>query len=236
MDTAVAVLRWIHIPFGLLGLAVFWLPLVLKKGGRAHRRVGWIFAVCMGMASVTAAALAGLRLAQNVGKSGAWSLDVVVGPLFLLNVAALTFVAVHHGITILRQKKRGEARTRMPIALAGALVGVSVVSLVVGILTGDVLLFTLPTVGLFVGSQYVWVLLKRPKDPMFWWYQHMSGMLGGCIAAITAATITNVATIRPILPLPMWAFWIGPAAIGVPVLVIWQHAYRRRFNARRTSA
>jgi hypothetical protein len=218
-----------------VGLAVFWLPLVLKKGGRAHRRVGWIFAACMGVASVTAAGLAGLQLARNLESAGAWSLGVVTGPLFLLNVATLTFVAVHHGITILRHKKRDGTHLAAPIALAGLLVGLSVASLILGVLTGFVLLFTLPTVGLFVGSQYLWVLLRRPTDPMFWWYQHMSGMLGGCIAAITAATITNASTIRPILPLPMWAFWIGPAAIGVPVLLIWQRVYRRRFNARRTS-
>jgi len=67
---------------------------------------------------------------------------------------------------------------------------------------------------------------------MFWWYQHMSGMFGGCIAAITAATITNARHIRPFFPAPQWALWIAPALIGLPMLLLWQRSYRAKFGPR----
>lgn len=57
----------------------------------------------------------------------------------------------------------------------------------------------------------------------------MAGMLGGCIASITASLVINASHITPHVPLPGWVFWILPAAIGVPLLYIWQAVYRKRF-------
>ena len=39
--------RALHIVGGTVGLATFWLPLVTRKGGRLHRRVGWIYVMAM---------------------------------------------------------------------------------------------------------------------------------------------------------------------------------------------
>lgn len=237
MDTILQALRWVHIPFGLAGLAVFWVPLVLKKGSLWHRRVGWVFVVCMGVASITAGMLAVLRLliaARDKGGIGSLALADFTGPVFLFNVALLTFTSVHHGLAVLRQKKIAQPPgPLLPIVLPVALVALSLGSLALGAATGNVVLFTLPVVGLLVGSQYLWTLLRARTDPMFWWYQHMSGMLGGCIAAITAATITNARHIRPYAPLPQWVFWIAPAALGLPLLILWTNAYRRKFNRSR---
>jgi hypothetical protein len=66
---------------------------------------------------------------------------------------------------------------------------------------------------------------------MWWWFEHMAGMLGGCIAALTATLITNANYVRTYAPAPEWLFWIGPALIGIPLLLLWQRAYRRRFAA-----
>ena len=40
--TFFAIARGIHIAAGVTALATFWLPMVTKKGGRLHRRVGWV--------------------------------------------------------------------------------------------------------------------------------------------------------------------------------------------------
>ncbi len=233
LQTIVVALRWVHIPAGLIGLAVFWLPLVVKKGGRLHRRAGWLFVVCMGLASVTAAGLAVVRLLIAADSPGGLTFAASLGPIFLFNVAMLSGVSVHHGVAILRQKGRqAPHRGVVDIALPAALLSVSLASVAIGIATGFVLLFTLPVVGVLVSAQQLWVLLRTPSDRMFWWFQHMSGMLGGCIAALTAALITNAATLRPYVPAPSWVYWIAPSAIGVPLLLIWQGVYRRRFGSK----
>jgi uncharacterized membrane protein len=229
VNLAVDILRWIHIPFGLLGLAVFWIPLILKKGSRWHRRVGWIFVVCMAVASVGAAAICLVRFAQAVGREGV-TLAALGMPLFLFNVSLLTLVSVHSGIATLREKKRvGPSHNRPAVALAASLLACSIGTLVVAAITRNPILFTLPVVGLFVSGQWLSALRRPPTDRMHWWYQHMAGMLGGCIAAITAALITNARHITPIVPVPMWTLWIAPSALGVPLMFIWIARYRRTF-------
>jgi uncharacterized membrane protein len=229
-------LRWIHIPFGLAGLAVFWIPLVLKKGSLWHRRVGWVFVLCMGVASVTAFGLAIARLLIAISK-GPLDLRDLIAPLFLSNVAMLTFTAVHHGISALRLKGKVDARFGLTsVLLPALLLLLSIGSLVTGVIVRNPLLFTLPSVGLFVGSQYLLVIFWQPRERMIWWYQHMSGMIGGCIAAITAANITNSRYLRLWIDAPEWAFWMTPAAIGLPLLLGWQRYYRRKFSQGSSTA
>jgi hypothetical protein len=237
MDQLFATVRVVHIVFGLLGLGVFWAPLVLKKGGVWHRRVGWVFVVCMFVASLTAAALAGLRLYLSTKGGLPLTIDAVAGPLFLVNVAALTFVSVYHGVQVLRQKKRTAALSlsvanAAPLLLPAFLLALSIATVVVGVIVRSPVLFTLPIVGLGVSSQQLYCLLRPPKTRMFWWFQHMAGMFGGCIAALTATLITNARHIRPLVPAPEWLFWIAPAAVGIPVLFWWQRRYRKQFKLK----
>jgi uncharacterized membrane protein len=233
MDTLFSIILWIHIPCGVTAAAIFWIPLILKKGSRLHRRIGWVFVYLMAIASITAAMLAALRWVMRTDMD--FSAAKIAGPLFLLNVSLLTFTSVHHGISILRQKGRAAPhRGVVDIALPAALVLLGVISIIIGILCGQVLLFTLPIVGLYSGGQYLFALLRTPRDSKFWWYQHMAGMFGGCIASITASLVINARHITPHMPLPEWVFWISPAAIGMPLLYIWQGIYRRKFRASKS--
>ena len=72
LQTALDIIRWVHIPAGLIGLAVFWLPRVVKKSGRVHRRADWVFVYSTAIASVVAVAEALLKYetldAQDVFK------------------------------------------------------------------------------------------------------------------------------------------------------------------------
>jgi hypothetical protein len=232
LQTALDIIRWIHIPAGLIGLAVFWLPLVVKKGGRVHRRAGWVFVYSMAIASVTAVALAVLRALIFRERTGSLTLEGLAGPLFLVNVAMLTGVSVYHGIAVLRQKSRTTAGTGpLDLGLPIALVAISILTLALGFVTRNPVLFTLPVVGLIIGTQQFIAARRAPTNRMWWWFEHMAGMLGGCIAALTATLITNAKYIRPYATAPDWLFWIGPALIGIPLLLLWQRAYRRRFAA-----
>lgn len=48
------IVLYLHILAGFTALIVFWIPLVTKKGGMIHRRVGWIYVWAMGIVSATA--------------------------------------------------------------------------------------------------------------------------------------------------------------------------------------
>ena len=78
------------------------------------------------------------------------------------------------------------------------------------------------------GSSELVYWLRRPTVPMHWWLAHMGNMLGACIAAITAFAIAGGRRIG--LPGDSLVTWLGPTAIGLPVIMVWVGYYRRRFR------
>ena len=46
MDTVHDAVRWLHVTLGFLGLAAFWLPVFMRKGGRGHIFFGRVFLYC----------------------------------------------------------------------------------------------------------------------------------------------------------------------------------------------
>ena len=64
------VLRAVHIAAGALSLLVFTVPMVTRKGGVVHRRVGGVFVGAMSVAAVTAAAMTLTVLADPTSPPG----------------------------------------------------------------------------------------------------------------------------------------------------------------------
>lgn len=217
----------IHIGAGSIALASMLIPLVAQKGGRAHRRAGWVFVSAMGVVSVTALLLSAGRLLFDPRPEAR---DFA---LFLLVIALLTGSAVSAGVRVLRFKDRSTARrhwwdTGLPALLGAASAGLGIY----GLAHGQVLFVSFGGIGLLsaAGSLRYW--LRPPASRMHWWFEHMSGMLTGCIAAITAFLVIGGSSIG-IWPL---AAWLGPSLIGVPAITIWTRYYQRLFTARASTA
>lgn len=62
---------------------------------------------------------------------------------------------------------------------------------------------------------------------MHGWFEHMSDMIGTCIAAVTAFVVVNAGR----LGLGRFSLvgWLAPAVIGILALTVWQRHHRRRF-------
>ena len=60
-------IRWTHIAFGSLALALFWIPVAARKGGRLHVRIGWAYVVCMSVVVLTAFTMSGMAFAFPLG-------------------------------------------------------------------------------------------------------------------------------------------------------------------------
>jgi uncharacterized membrane protein len=85
--------------------------------------------------------------------------------------------------------------------------------------------------GVRAGLRLMWSPVRRTA-PREWLLQHISSMLGSCIAA-TTAFLVNTADTFGIWPL---AAWLAPTVIGVPAIRIWVAYYRRRFAARKEAS
>lgn len=214
----------VHVAAGSVALASMFVPMVAHKGGTTHRRAGWVFVGAMAIVSVTAFVLAGSRFLFDPSPEGR------IGGLFLLFVGLLTASAVSTGVRVLRFKNRTAAHlhwwdTSLPALLAIASVGIGLYGLVLG----EALFIGFSVIGALnaAGSLRYW--LRAPSSRTHWWFEHMTSMLGGCIAATTAFMV-NTADNFGLWPL---AAWLAPSIIGAPAIVIWTAYYRKQFSYRK---
>jgi hypothetical protein len=216
----------VHIVAGSLALASMLVPLVAAKGGSLHRKSGWLFVGGMTIVSVTAFLLAGTRALTDPSPNGRRA------GLFLLFVSLLTATGVSAGVRVLRAKRRtGPHRHWWDIGLPAALTAVSVVSLVYGIVTGWPLFSGFSLIGLLSGGGQLRYWLRPPSHHMHWWFEHMSAMLGSCIAATTAFLVVNAGRFGA--DTFALAVWLAPTVVGVPAIALWTAYYRRRFGLAR---
>jgi uncharacterized protein (TIGR03435 family) len=219
----------IHIGGGSVALLSMLIPLVSRKGGTTHRRSGWIFVAGMGVVSVTALMMSVVRFLTESSPAAR------AGAAFLLYVAVLTGAGVSAGVRVLRAKRRTEShRHPWDIGVATVLTSGAILLAAYGIAIGQALLIVFAIIGLINGSGQLAYWLRPPSAPMHWWFEHMSQMLGACIAATTAFVVNNAARLG--LPNTSLIVWLAPAAIGVPATIIWTRYYRKRFAGTGTRA
>jgi uncharacterized membrane protein len=213
----------LHIAAGLVALTSMWIPIVARKGERAHRRAGWVFVGAMIVVSITALIMSG------------WLL--VLGPvptrgLFLLFTAVLTANAVSSGVRVLRTKERTVPHWHgWDVGVPAVLTLVSVAIGLAGLRLHSPQLLASSAFGLVIGGMDLRYWLRPPTSRMHWWFKHMAGMLAGCLMALNAF-VSNFTHL---------GIWPGAAVaqsavlgVGFPAVVIWIAYYKRRFSAPAT--
>jgi hypothetical protein len=70
--------------------------------------------------------------------------------------------------------------------------------------------------------------VRPPKEKMFWWYEHLNGMLASYIAAWTAFSVTTIGRYIH----GGWVIWVIPTAIGSPAIALTRIYYRKKFAPR----
>ncbi len=153
--------------------------------------------------------------------------------VFLLYIAVLTAAAVSSGVRVLRAKQRTTAhRHWWDLGLPALLVVASVGIAVFGVVTRVPLFAAFSLIGMFNGVSSLRYWLRPPTTRMHWWFAHMNGMLGGCIAAVTAFFVTNAGSLH----LPQLVAWLAPSVIGSIGTAIWTRYYQSKFNARASAS
>lgn len=68
-----------------------------------------------------------------------------------------------------------------------------------------------------IGMQFVFqnlrTFFRKPKEKNHWLQSHIGGMMGGYIATWTAFLVVNISFLPPLV------VWLGPMAIGIPVII-----------------
>ncbi len=214
IDRALSVALGVHVLAGVVALVAGVIALATEKGGSRHVRSGRAYAQAMAVVVVTAVPLA-------VG-SGNW---------FLFAIAVFSGYLVFAGYRALATKRPDGAD---PVDLGGH--GTMIVAGAAmiawggwGTVAGTVDLAPVLVVFGGIGFGLAVLELRRlrspPEDPMAWFYRHLVFMGGGFIATVTAAVTVNLTMV------PSLARWLGPTAVGLPLIVRAVRRYERRFDA-----
>lgn len=228
-----------HVTLALVALIAGPIPMIVRKGGINHQRVGKVYMWSMIISLLLAIALLFFRF--NV---------------FLAGITALSLNGVVTGVRALHRKRAQQNNFvwfDTSFAILALLSGVAL--LVFGILTGigissswipsggesagggNVVLTILPMIFGFVivtdAMKDLRSLRVPSTDRNWWWYYHMERMLGSYIALATALAVQQVG---PRLPdSVMWISWIAPSAIGSPLIAVWIKNYRKEFSKHQTA-
>ncbi len=211
----------VHVAAGAVALLVFWVPLVTKKGGRTHRRVGWVY-----VAAAATLAVTGFLLCIQLLSGGSplrWRAGI-----FLAYVSVVAGTSAQFGVRALRTKGRaGTSRGAVDLVPPLLLVAGGVALAAFGIYRSMALYVLFAVLGVVLGVTHLRFWLTPPAHEREWFIAHMNGMGTSCISTVTAFVVVNARRLgmRP-FDLVLWA---GPIAVLAVGLTIWRRYYARRF-------
>lgn len=215
-DSAVAdPMLWVHILAGAVALVAGLTAVATTKGGRRHNQAGKLYAATMGVVVLTAFPLA------------VWASN-----WFLFAIAIFTGYLIGSGYRVIIRQRAGVVDpTASDYALQGGMLVVA--SLMIGIggygsIAGGIELGEVLVVFGFIGGTLAWRELRqlRSEQPAQtpWISRHIAFMGGGYIATVTAAVTVNLTMLPELLR------WLGPTAVGTPLIVYATSIYRPRFS------
>ncbi len=233
-----AVVAPLHVIFGFTGLAVFWIPIVVRKGGHWHVTLGRIFVNCAYVVLFTAGITVIYRLVSMLlagegptVRPAAFSFVIFLGYLTLV-----TFITVRHSIGVLLTKRDpASLRTGFNIFMSKLAIASSVGLIIYTVIFRPptwILLIALSPIGLGVGYGIHKYLSGELKSQKQWLYEHLGGMIGAGIAFHTAFAVFGFGQLFEFRIEGLLAIvpWVLPAIIGIPATVLWTRHYQKKFG------
>lgn len=220
-----------HIATGAVGLLLFWVAVLSRKGGALHKKWGLVFThsmlvtgcIAMGMGLSTILDPIGTHPHLQLPEWDPLRIRAIFGWM-MLYLAVLTISLAWHGFRVVRNKRQHE-RNRAPFD-----VGLQILVIIAalncalrGWLAGLPLMIGISIVGLASGvTNLVFTFRAAPKR---WAYviEHMKALVGAGISVYTAFMTFGLVRLMPDHALnPMT--WAIPLTIGLSI--IFYHHYR----------
>jgi uncharacterized membrane protein len=205
----------VHILAGLVALGAGLVAITTTKGGRRHNAAGRLYVLTMVGVVVTAVPLA-----------------IWVGNWFLLAIAVFSGYLVFGGYRVIQRRRAGLTDpTVRDYAGHGTMLAAGAAMIAGGgwqLLRGPVGLAPALVVFGAIGCSLAAVALREMRQPPAeqppWVGTHITFMGGGYIATVTATVTVNLTMLPPLVR------WLGPTAVGVPLIVYATRTYVPRFS------
>jgi hypothetical protein len=231
-----------HIVTGASGLAIFWVPVVSRKGAALHRYWGRIFTwlmlatgtIAIGMSSMTI--MSPVATHPQLVDHAVFGDENMVRGIFgwmMLYLAVLTVNLAWYGWMCIRNR-RNHAGNRgwFNMSLQGILTVAAVNCAWQGWVIQQPMMIGISVVGFAtVGTNLRFMLKVRP-GPVDWLMEHIKALVGAGISVYTAFFAFGAVRIMPELALTP-ALWAVPLVTGLTLIIYHQRVVSRK--ARRPS-
>ncbi len=205
------VLLTIHIGAGSLALLTAVVAVVTAKGQRKHIRAGRVYAIGMTVVFLTAVPLA-----------------LLGADIFLLLIAFFSFYLVFAGWRFARNR-RGQPQPADWAATAIMVVTGVGMGVYAGVLVGagdsqwvTMTLFSFIAIALGLADGLYHRLRRATGGQRI--ARHLTNMLAGTIATVTAVLVVNVDTN------PTWIAWVLPTVVITPLITWWNIRVARQYR------
>ena len=232
----------VHILTGSVGLICVWVPIIGKKGGRAHKRWGKVFAYSMLITGSVAIGISLCTLHSPLATHPFSDDEPLVRGLFgwmMLYLATLTIMLAWYGLLCIRNKERhGANKNAVNIVLQILTFAAAANCALHGIRLENGLMIGISIVGLTAAVLNTRFIFRREPPLNEWLIQHTRGLVGAGISVYTAFLAFGAVNL-----LPAYAFnpfvWSTPTVLGVGLLLYHQNrimSQRRRLRLRQAAA
>ncbi|MCX7554614.1 hypothetical protein OS175_12040 [Marinicella sp. S1101] len=238
MDWIHDIFRNIHVAGGFIGLFLYWIPILSKKGSPLHKKVGLFWVWLARVVLITAF----LGVLLYVPKLIAADKYLFTHPnsyafiMFLGYLSVVTYVVTVFAVSVLKYKADA---TQLATPFMQSMAYISILLSVWIIFyalayqpDAKIVLLALSPVGLSTGWGMLQYMKGKHTSKRAWLYEHLGSMIGAGIAFHTAFAVFGMTRLFDI-GLNGWVAvipWILPAAIGIPASIIWRRHYQKKFN------
>lgn len=232
---------FVHIACGAVGLVLFWIPTLGKKGSQTHRKVGHWFARLM---LVTASMAIGMSITTLLDPltthpkqvALAWPQSRIEGIFgwMMLYLAILTIHLVWHGVAAVRNKKQHLANRHWAnIALNVLTIVAALYCAYRGWLIDEALMMAFSIVGVASGLTNLWFIYTATPSRVAYQLEHVKAIVGSGISVYTAFMAFGFVRLNPghALNPRMWSI---PLVVGLAIIIY--HQMRIRLASRRPRA
>ena len=228
----------LHIATGSVGLLSFWVPVVGKKGDRAHRRFGRIFLYSMlatGTAAIGISTCTILAPMECHPRLHAPFTPAIVRGIFgwmMQYLAILTISLAWYGWCCIRNPRRHAENRRWPnVALQIAVLVTALNCALQGWIIHQPLMMGISVVGLAAGLTNLRFIYNRVPGPTAWLNEHIKALVGAGISVYTAFFAFGAVRLVPSIALNP-VLWAVPLVTGLSIILYQWRNVARRFAIR----
>lgn len=224
METISNSLLFIHVGAGSISLVLFWLPIITKKGGRAHITIGKAYVIAMWIVVITAFLLSVKNiLIQNY-----------IAAAFLGFLSILTSAPLWYAKAILNHKKEMSRAYFNQFKVLHTVIfvmatGLVIWSILLKVQGAAILLLVFGILGM-TSFNDAFSDYQKIRTREKWIVTHLRGMLSTGIAAYTAFFAFGGRQFFGDILTDQWMVipWVLPAIIGAFGIRYWRKRYTRR--------